>query len=90
VEMPPRSPRVAALLRCSDSGGETSGRGLVIDLCVVAQREQVVLGGHDLRIAQALGDLGQRVALLGEQRPSALAEAMRREVRRTSGAVRRG
>ena len=46
---------------------------LVVDLCVVADRVQVVLSGDDLRVAEPLGDLRQGVALLAEQRPAALA-----------------
>jgi hypothetical protein len=50
----------------SGDSGESGEPGRVVGLGVVAQREHVVLGGDDLRIAQSLGDLGQRVALLGE------------------------
>jgi hypothetical protein len=51
--------------------------GRVLDLGVVADRVQVVLGRHDLRVPEPLGDLGQGVALLAEQRPSPLAEPVR-------------
>jgi hypothetical protein len=42
----------------------------------------VVLGGHDLRVPEPLADLGQRVALLREQRSSPLAQPVWGEVRR--------
>jgi hypothetical protein len=51
-------------------------QGRVVHLGVVAEGEQVVLGGDDLGVAEPLGDLGQRVALLGEQRPAPLAQAV--------------
>jgi hypothetical protein len=47
---------------------------------VITEREQVVLGGHDLRVAEPLRELGQRVALLYEQRSAALAQPVRRKI----------
>jgi hypothetical protein len=44
---------------------------------VVAERVEVVLGGHDLGVGQALRDLSERVALLGEQRPAPPAQSVR-------------
>jgi hypothetical protein len=63
---------------------------LVVDLGVGAEREQVVLGGDDFRVAEPLRDLGQRVALLREQRAAPLAQAVRREVRASRSPCRRG
>jgi hypothetical protein len=39
----------------------------VVDLGVVAERVQIMLGSHDLRVAESLCDLGERVSLLAQQ-----------------------
>jgi len=49
-----------------------SEQGPVVDLGVVAQGVQVMLGGHDLRVPEPLADLGERVALLAEERSAPL------------------